>query len=159
MRLALARELDDECFGLAARPMRPGGFALLRHCPLHAATLEQAPRMPASTPRHRLQDEGHSYRAIRDELLRERALEALAEERIGIAEIAETLGFAEPGAFDRAFRKWRGATPAAHFLPIPAKKSQMALMRGRWPPMSPAKPTAPPRSHARAKHSAICMGW
>ena len=40
--LAMAEELDDEFFGLAARPMRPGSFALLCHAVLHARTLEQA---------------------------------------------------------------------------------------------------------------------
>ena len=38
----IAQEIDDEFFGLAARPMRPGSFALLCHAVLHTATLEQA---------------------------------------------------------------------------------------------------------------------
>jgi len=44
MWLALAETLDDEFFGLTARPMRPGGFTLLCHCLLHAANLETALR-------------------------------------------------------------------------------------------------------------------
>jgi hypothetical protein len=44
MWLALARELDDEFIGLAARPMRPGGFTLLCHCRLHSPNVEQALR-------------------------------------------------------------------------------------------------------------------
>lgn len=42
--LAMADALDDEFFGLAARPMRPGSFTLLCHAVLHAETLEQALR-------------------------------------------------------------------------------------------------------------------
>ena len=42
--LALAEALDDEFFGLAARPMRPGSFTLLCHAVLHAVTLDQALR-------------------------------------------------------------------------------------------------------------------
>lgn len=42
--LAIAAELEDECFGLGARPMPPGSFTLLCHCVLHAKTLEQALR-------------------------------------------------------------------------------------------------------------------
>lgn len=70
-------------------------------------------RMPASTLRHRLRWEGHSYRSIRDELLRGLALRELARGKRSIADIAADLGFAEPSAFHRAFRKWHDASPAA----------------------------------------------
>lgn len=40
--LLMAEALDDEFFGLAARPMRPGAFVLLCHAVLHAGTLERA---------------------------------------------------------------------------------------------------------------------
>lgn len=40
--LAMADEMQDEFFGLADRPMRPGSFALMGHAVLHAETLEQA---------------------------------------------------------------------------------------------------------------------
>ncbi len=40
--LALARELDDEFFGLDARRMKVGSFALLTHAALGADTLERA---------------------------------------------------------------------------------------------------------------------
>ena len=42
--LAIAAEMDDEFFGMAARPMRRGSFTLLCHCILHARTLDQALR-------------------------------------------------------------------------------------------------------------------
>jgi AraC-like DNA-binding protein len=71
-------------------------------------------KMPASTLRHRLQQEGQTYRAIRDALRQELALQWLAEGRLGVADIAAELGFAEPSAFHRAFRKWTGATPRAY---------------------------------------------
>ncbi|WP_101419855.1 AraC family transcriptional regulator [Brucella melitensis] len=40
----IAQTIDDEFFGLAARPMRPGSFDLLCHAVLHAGTLEHALR-------------------------------------------------------------------------------------------------------------------
>ena len=40
----IAETIDDEFFGLAARPMRPGSFNLLCHAVLHAGTLERALR-------------------------------------------------------------------------------------------------------------------
>ncbi|RBP16900.1 AraC family transcriptional regulator [Roseiarcus fermentans] len=73
--------------------------------------LARALAMPASTLRHRLSQEGQSWRAIRETLRQERALQRLAEGRLGVADIAAELGFAEPSAFHRAFRKWTGATP------------------------------------------------
>lgn len=38
----IAEATQDEFFGLAARPMRPGSFEMLCHCVLHTKTLEQA---------------------------------------------------------------------------------------------------------------------
>lgn len=70
--------------------------------------------MPSSTLRHRLQWEGQSYRAIRDEVMRGLAIRALAAPGSRVAEVATQLGFAEPSAFHRAFVKWCGATPAAY---------------------------------------------
>lgn len=40
----IAEAMQDEFFGLAARPMRPGSFAMLCHAVLHAGTLERALR-------------------------------------------------------------------------------------------------------------------
>lgn len=40
----IAETINDEFFGLAARPMRPGSFNLLCHAVLHAGTLERALR-------------------------------------------------------------------------------------------------------------------
>jgi AraC-like DNA-binding protein len=79
-----------------------------------AEAMARALRMPASTLRHRLQLEGHSYRSIRDEILRGLAIALLTQGRQPVADIAAELGFAEPSAFHRAFRKWCGATPAAY---------------------------------------------
>src|SRR5581483_2713093 len=42
--LAIAGAIDDEFFGLAARPMRRGSFTLLCYAVLHARTLEKALR-------------------------------------------------------------------------------------------------------------------
>lgn len=42
--LAIAEATDDEFFGLSARPMRHGSFALLCQAVLHAGTLEKALR-------------------------------------------------------------------------------------------------------------------
>ena len=70
-------------------------------------------RLPASTLRHRLRHEGQSYRAIKDEIRRELADEWLLHSQRSVGDIAAELGFAEPSAFHRAFRKWRSNSPGA----------------------------------------------
>lgn len=62
----------------------------------------------------RLAEEGTSFRAIREALRRERALERLEESRASVADIAGELGYSEPSAFFRAFRSWTGRSPSAH---------------------------------------------
>jgi AraC-like DNA-binding protein len=69
--------------------------------------------MAEATLRRRLKQEGTTYQAIRDALRRDLAIARLADTTQTIAEIAFALGFAEPSAFHRAFRKWTGVRPAA----------------------------------------------
>ena len=61
--------------------------------------------------RHLLQ-QGTTFKRLLDDVRRELAERALISEEVGIAEIAERLGFAEPAAFHRAFKRWTGLTPA-----------------------------------------------
>lgn len=61
--------------------------------------------------RHLVQ-QGTSFKALLEEVRRELAERALISEEVGIAEIAERLGFAESAAFHRAFKRWTGMTPA-----------------------------------------------
>lgn len=70
-------------------------------------------RIPAPTLRRRLQLEGQTFRSIKDEMRRALAMEALLNGSSGIADLAIDLGFSEPSAFHRAFRKWTGLSPAA----------------------------------------------
>lgn len=59
----------------------------------------------------RLAAEGTSFDSLLDELRRELSLRYLSDQRISIAEIAYLLGYSEPSAFHRAFKRWTGATP------------------------------------------------
>lgn len=70
-------------------------------------------RLPASTLRRRLADEGQTYRDIKDELRRVLAEALLREGAKPVGEIAAELGFSEPSAFHRAFRKWTAQSPGA----------------------------------------------
>ena len=69
-------------------------------------------RIPAPTLRRRLKGEGQSYQSIKDEIRRALATRLLLETPGSVGEIAAELGFAEPSAFHRAFRKWTARSPA-----------------------------------------------
>jgi AraC-like DNA-binding protein len=68
--------------------------------------------MTVRSLQRRLRDEGTSFQALRDETRK-----ALAERYLGeghsLAEISFLLGFSEPSAFFRAFKRWTGSTPIA----------------------------------------------
>lgn len=77
------------------------------------AELAAQMRMSPSTLRHRLQGEGQSYAGIKDEIRRDLAMEMLLHGDSGVGEIAAQLGYSEPSAFHRAFRKWTSKSPSA----------------------------------------------
>ena len=66
------------------------------------------------TLHRRLQDEGSSFRAVKEGLRRHLALAQLEQTRKPIADIAADLGYSEPSAFFRAFHAWTGQAPSAH---------------------------------------------
>lgn len=61
----------------------------------------------------RLNAEGATFAGLLDEVRRELALRYVADEHLALGEVAYLLGFAEPSAFHRAFKRWTGNTPAA----------------------------------------------
>jgi AraC-like DNA-binding protein len=69
--------------------------------------------MSARTVQRRLHAEGTSHREILDGVRQELARRYLREHQISLDQVACYLGFSEPSAFHRAFRRWTGTTPAA----------------------------------------------
>lgn len=59
----------------------------------------------------RLAEDGLSFKSLRESVLQQMASQALRGDQ-RISEIAEQLGFSDENAFVRAFRRWRGVTPA-----------------------------------------------
>jgi AraC-like DNA-binding protein len=70
--------------------------------------------LSARSVHRRLEEEGSSFRAIKDALRRDMALARLAKTHDSIARIAADLGYADTSAFYRAFVQWTGRAPA-HF--------------------------------------------
>jgi AraC-like DNA-binding protein len=73
-------------------------------------------RLTPTTLRRRLEGEGSSYQGIKDELRRDTAIDQLCSTSTSIAEIGRLLGFREPSAFHRAFKKWCGVQPGQYRL-------------------------------------------
>ncbi|WP_373081593.1 AraC family transcriptional regulator [Zhongshania sp.] len=63
------------------------------------------------TLRRRLRQEGCDYRLIKNELIRDTAIGYLLHDNKDVKSISYLLGFSEPSAFIRSFKKWTGATP------------------------------------------------
>jgi AraC-like DNA-binding protein len=66
------------------------------------------------TLRRRLEAEGTSYQGIKDELRRDAAIHHLCNTSLSIADIGRLLGFQEPSAFHRAFKKWSSVQPGEY---------------------------------------------
>jgi AraC-like DNA-binding protein len=88
-----------------------------------AGALAQAPcldeiaarlNMSSRTLHRRLHEEGTSFRAVRDGLRREVALDRLQKTKRSVADIAAELGYSEPSAFFRAFQGWTGGAPSTY---------------------------------------------
>ncbi len=64
------------------------------------------------TLQRRLADDGHSFNDLLDGTRQLLARRYLEEATIGIQDTALLLGYSEPRAFQRAFKRWTGQTPA-----------------------------------------------
>lgn len=74
--------------------------------------------VPAGSLMRCLSEEGMNFSELRDELRRSLSLRYLTRSQLSVDQIALLIGYAEAGAFIRAFRRWSGITPAhAHNHP------------------------------------------
>jgi AraC-like DNA-binding protein len=64
-----------------------------------------------STLFNRLQEEGTSFTKVLDELRHRMAIEYLRGRKVSVNETAYLVGFSEPAAFSRAFKRWTGQSP------------------------------------------------
>jgi len=60
-----------------------------------------------------LRAEGTTFNELFSEVRKQTALDFIADSKIALGEIAYLLGFSEPSAFHRAFKRWTGLTPLA----------------------------------------------
>ncbi len=76
----------------------------------------------------RLTREGTGFAILGNQVRLDRARHYLAFSPLSIDEVAERLGYAEPAAFHRAFKRWSGVTPSRYrqlqrILPDPERES------------------------------------
>lgn len=70
--------------------------------------------MSARTLRRRLEKEGTSYQRIKDNARRDVAISLLSRDGMTVSEVAEQVGFSDPSAFHRSFKKWTGQSPGSY---------------------------------------------
>jgi len=58
-----------------------------------------------------LKAEGVTFGKVLDELRRQMALQYLGARKVSVSETAYLVGFSDPAAFSRAFKRWTGKTP------------------------------------------------
>ena len=88
--------------------------AVLELLPKGDATVARTARrlhVTARTLQRRLLEEGVTFAALLTEVRRTQAERMLARGTAPLSEVAESVGYADAGAFVRAFRSWTGTTP------------------------------------------------
>lgn len=59
----------------------------------------------------KLKQEGTTFREIKEKVQRDLATQYIMNDQYSVAEISDMLGFSEPCAFRRTFKRWTGKTP------------------------------------------------
>jgi AraC-like DNA-binding protein len=105
---------------LAALPVQPDTTiervrnllaGALREGAASLASVAEQLHMSERSLQRRLAEENATFDSVLDELRHSLALRYLAERQIAISEVAYLVGYSEPSAFHRAFKRWTGSTP------------------------------------------------
>ncbi|MEX1670083.1 AraC family transcriptional regulator [Zhongshania guokunii] len=83
--------------------------------------------IPERTLRRLLQHEGASYRALSQQLRLDLAQQYLADDSLGLDQLAEKLGYSEAANFSHAFKRWSGMTPGEYRLSCKHANSKIPL--------------------------------
>lgn len=70
--------------------------------------------MSAPTLRRHLRREGVSYQGLKDNCRKEAAIAYLGRPELSVNAVAALMGFTDPSAFHRSFKKWTGQTPGQY---------------------------------------------
>lgn len=108
------RTLDDLAArgGVSGRVLRVLSARLKGAVPALAEVASELAMSERAVQRS-LTDEQTSYRQLVDDVRKELAIEHLSRPGTSATDVAFLLGFSEPSAFTRAFRRWTGTPPTA----------------------------------------------
>ncbi len=90
---------------------------LITNSYLYAMSIEAVAgnfNMSVRTLQRKLKEEGISYLVIVEEVRKTLAIHYIENSSSSVKEIAAIIGYSEPSAFVRAFKKWTGITPSAY---------------------------------------------
>jgi AraC-like DNA-binding protein len=87
--------------------------ALMPFADCSRAQVARLTHLSQRTLQRRLAEAGTSFQDLRDRVRADIALKYLRQSSLQAAQIAEILGYSEPAAFTRAFRRQHGTTPSA----------------------------------------------
>ncbi|MGQ0590516.1 MAG: helix-turn-helix transcriptional regulator [Sphingosinicella sp.] len=85
---------------------------LLSSGPIRIDEVARALGYSRQTLYRRLKAEGATFEEVLDDLRRRVALRLIRDEALPVKEAAWRLGFSDPAAFSRAFKRWTGASPS-----------------------------------------------
>ncbi|SKA62782.1 helix-turn-helix domain-containing protein [Enterovibrio nigricans] len=94
-------------------------ICVMQNMPLDAislATIAQAINMSERSLSRKLNAEGVTPKQLMDRFKKEKALTLLLSGKENVTSVAYTLGYSDPSAFSRAFRRWTGQAPASLIL-------------------------------------------
>ena len=112
----------------AVEPLLPNG-------PVRIGGVARALGLSRQTLYRRLRAEGTTFERLLDGVRRRLALELVRDPGVAVKDAAYRLGFSDPAAFSRAFKRWTGASPQA-----------MRNGAAAAAPLSPAASRTPSRS-------------
>lgn len=107
----LSRKLERNT---SSTSVTEGVRRVLEEDPGHSSSQHVAALLGVSTStmKRRLDDEGTTFREVRQSLLRERAIVRLLDHSLTISQIATDLGYSNLANFSHAFRSWTGQSPS-----------------------------------------------
>lgn len=90
---------------------------LMQHHPSEWVEIQELAKqlnLSEATFQRRLKVEGVSYQQLKNEIRRDTAIDYLSKTTKSLQDISDDLGFHDPSAFHRAFKKWTGVSPGAY---------------------------------------------
>jgi AraC-like DNA-binding protein len=85
-----------------------------RSAPPTLAGLARRLGVSERTLQRRLREEGTTLQVLTEDVRHELSLEYLRDPRLSVSDVGQRVGYSSLAAFSRAFRRWRGVSPAAH---------------------------------------------